>query len=156
MQFVPNQCANRFLYCYRLIYRLADYRFCRYRKCLSLLAQRWIQGRTASPHSTVRNIFVFWNLAFLNQKQWFWRLGSSRRILVLIWSIPISKMTHFNWEMLYLKNENISNSGMGETVCPCIHRCYSSLTTHTYYRESSHGADCFNLVNRPKPYLVLC
>ena len=25
--------------------------------------------------------------------------------------------------MLYLKNENISNSGMGETVRPCIHRC---------------------------------
>ena len=22
-------------------------------------SQRWIQGRTASPHSTVRNIFVF-------------------------------------------------------------------------------------------------
>ena len=55
------------------------------------------------PHSTVRNIFVFLNTTFLNQKQWFWRLGSSRRILVLIWSIPISKMTHFNWEMLYLK-----------------------------------------------------
>ena len=68
---------------------------------------------TVSPHSTVRNIFVFWNLAFLNQKQWFWRLDSSRRILVLIWSIPISKMTPFNWEMSYLKNENISNSGMG-------------------------------------------
>ena len=59
--------------------------------------------RYCFTHSTVRNIFVFWNLAFLNQKQWFWRLGSSRRILVLIWSIPISKMTHFNWEMLYLK-----------------------------------------------------
>ena len=26
---------------------------------LGNLKQRWIQGRTASPHSTVRNIFVF-------------------------------------------------------------------------------------------------
>ena len=61
----------------------------------------------------VRNSFDSCYLALLNKKKWFWRLGSSSRILVLIQCVPISKITCFH--PVTPKIENISNSGMGSS-----------------------------------------